>query len=474
MLRLVIVLVLLGSAIPAEAWWDCSWKQRFAADITASPGPALPDYVVRLNLNNANVPASFDWNLNGTDLRLVDTNDVTPLDFLVEQWDAGARVGVVWVRLPSLSGTHRVYLYFDGPAGTLSGSTLATMPAPGMQFYTRRSAVNPVNRATAEAAFNLAPSGTPGYGCASISSYVNINNTGQFAPPNRQDNIALSAEVFFDVGPGDAGTWHFRYGADFGFGGGLYVDDIALQEKWNSNLWWNNNWNNTSQILEGSINLAEGTHSLRILGFEDCCDGGLTAQFRRPGGAWQNLALANIPLRSRACSARAAPSVIFQVGETGDCATLTLTRSSQSFSNPVEGNSNPKAIPGAIILNVTAIENSATGAVDAGSLVLTENIDPDTALVVDNFDSSTAGPVRFVNGSPSSGVSYSFGSLSDPADDLYFSSDGGVSYSYSPVPDGNGVDPAVTNIQIRLTSGFAGASGSGNPSAEFQFKTRIR
>jgi hypothetical protein len=64
--------------------------------------------------------------------------------------------------------------------------------------------------------------------------------------------------------------------------------------------------------------------------------------------------------------------------------------------------------------------------------------------------------------------------LSNPSDDLYFSSNGGVSYSYSPTPDVNGVDEAVTHIQLRPTTAFAGASGAGNPSAEFRFKTRIK
>ena len=215
-------------------------------------------------------------------------------------------------------------------------------------------------------------------------------------------------------------------------------------------------------------------HSLRILGFEDCCDGGLTAQFRSPGGGWQDLAVANIPLRSRACSSRPEPVVVIGVGESSNCPALTVSRVSQAFSDPSNGTVNPKAIPGAIILNVTEIQNAGSGTVDAGTLLLTETISADSALRVVDFDGSTSGPVLFVDGSPSSGISYNFGGLGDPTDDLYFSNDGGVSYNYTPSADANGVDAAVTHIRIGSANAFAGNSGLGTTSAQYQFKTRIR
>ena len=470
----VVLLLICAMSAPAQAWWSCDWQQRFPADIVAPPGPAQNNYAVRVDLNNALVPAGFDWSQNARDLRVVDQDDLTALDFLVEQWDAVSQTAVVWVAVPVLAGTRRIYFYFDGPAGALPASSLAAMPEAGMLFNTRRSTANPVNRASAEAAFAAANPNVGGYGCASVDAYTNLSNRALFSPPNRTDDIALFAEVFFEVESGAAGVWEFRYGADFGLGGGLYVDDVALEESWNSDLWWANNWNNASEVLQGSINLQEGMHSLRILGFEDCCDGGLTAQFRSPGGGWQDLAVANIPLRSRACSSRPEPVVAIAVGESSNCPALTVSRVSQAFSDPSNGTVNPKAIPGAIILNVTEIQNAGSGTVDAGTLLLTETISADSALRVVDFDGSTSGPVLFVDGSPSSGISYNFGGLGDPNDDLYFSNDGGVSYNYTPSADANGVDAAVTHIRIGSANAFAGNSGLGTTSAQYQFKTRIK
>ena len=267
--------------------------------------------------------------------------------------------------------------------------------------------------------------------------------------------------------------WQFRYGADFGRGGGLYVDNIALDEKWNTDLWWAFNWNNTTETLVGSINLSEGTHSFRILGFEGCCDGGLTAQFQRPGGAWQAMSLANIVLRSRKCPV-VEPTVAINPGETASCPVLSVTRTTQSFTDPINIATNPKSIPGAVILNVVGTSNSGTGQVDADSFSITEDIPANMALRVADFDGLTSGPVQFTDGTPSSGLSYTFVSLGDPEDDVEFSNDNGVSFSYMPVADASGADITVTHIRILPKNAFLGDTGSGNPSADFAFKTIVR
>ena len=475
MVRSILLVLALVLSTPAYAWWDCDWDYRFAADITKPPGPPLSDYQVRMDLNAGNVPAEFDWTTNGDDLRVIDEDDLTELVFYIEEWDSLANTAIVWVRVPSVPGGGRtVYLYFGGPPGSSNDSTTLTFTESGVRFYTRNTSANPTDLASAEAAFAAAPGSTAGYGCAIITAYTGVNNRNQFGPPNRNNNIGLFAEAFFEVTPAQAGVWQFRYGADFGRGGGLYVDDVPLEESWNDDLWWANNWNNASEVLEGSITLAAGTHSLRILGFEGCCDGGLTAQFQPPGGAWQALSVANLNLSSAKCPSGAEPTVTFGAVENSNCATLEMARVSQPQSDPISGTVDPKAIPGAIILNEIAISNSGTGIVDNDSLIITEALDTDAALRVLDFDVSTAGPLQFVDGAVASGISYSFIALGDPTDDLEFSNDGGVTFVYTPVPDVNGVDATVTHFRITPAGQFQGDSGSGTPSAMFLFQTVVQ
>ncbi len=472
LLRSVILLLALYSA-PTLAWWHCDWNYRLPISVSRPPGPPVSDFQVRLNLNASNVPGQFDWSLQGDDLRVVDQDDQTELNFFIESWNAAGQSAVVWVLVPEIAVAARtVYVYFDAPPGTPNASTPMTFTEPGLKIHTRNSTVDPTSRATAEAAFNAASDGVPGYGCTFVNAYTNVNNVGLFAPPSRNGNFGWLAEVFFDVTSAEAGVWEFRYGADFGRGGGLYVDDIALDEKWNTDLWWAFNWNNVNEILQGSINLAAGTHSFRILGFEGCCDGGLTAQFRRPGGAWQAMSLSNIALRSRKCPLFE-PNVAYGAGQAASCPRLVITRTSQTLSDPINGLVGPKPIPGAVVLNISGIQNTGTGMVNANTIVITEAIAMGTALRVVDFDGGTAGPVQFNDGAPSSGLSYAFTSLGDTGDDIDFSNDSGATYNYTPAPDANGVDAAVTNIRINPKNAFLGDSGSGATSASFVFKTIV-
>jgi hypothetical protein len=372
------------------------------------------------------------------------------------------------------NGNTTVFVYFGGPAGTSTSSSVSTFTETGLKIHTRNSTADPTSRTTAETAFAAASPNAIGYGCAIVTSYTGITNTGLFGgPPSGDPNFGLYAEVFFEVTPAQAGVWQFRYGADFGRGGGLYVDDIALDEKWNSDLWWNNTWTDNSQILVGSINLSAGTHSLRILGFEGCCDGGLTAEFQRPGGPWLPMAVNNISLASRKCAATE-PTVTFGAVLISPCPDLTVTRTTQSFSDPLNNTSNQKSIPGAIMLNTTNVRNSAPGTADSGSVVITEAIPANMALRVLNFDGSTAGPVRFTNGTPLSGLTYTFTSLGNTGDDVSFSNNNGATYTYTPIANANGVDLAVTNIRINPKGTFLGSTGGNDRQANFAFKLVVQ
>ncbi|MDH5501376.1 MAG: hypothetical protein OEY72_09795, partial [Gammaproteobacteria bacterium] len=111
---------------------------------------------------------------------------------------------------------------------------------------------------------------------------------------------------------------------------------------------------------------------------------------------------------------------------------------------------------------------------DSGSLVITEAIPPNMALRVVDFNGATAGPVQFTNGSPPSGLSYTFVTLGNTSDDLAFSNNNGATYSYTPVADTNGTDLAVTNIRINPKNVFLGSAGAGDPQANFAFKLVVQ
>lgn len=151
---------------------------------------------------------------------------------------------------------------------------------------------------------------------------------------------------------------------------------------------------------------------------------------------------------------------------------FAVLKSVDAESDPLSGDTDPRALPGAVMLYAIRLSNAGPGMADQDSLVVTDTVPAQTALRVSDFDASTAGPVSFIDGAPPSGLSYSFVSLGSTSDDVEFSDDGGATFDYTPAAGPDGADPAVTHIRIR-PKGVAPYSGA-DPVAEFQFKVVVR
>ena len=153
---------------------------------------------------------------------------------------------------------------------------------------------------------------------------------------------------------------------------------------------------------------------------------------------------------------------------------LSILKISTTISDPINGgpSNNPKAIPGAIVEYQIGISNSGVGPADSDSVVITDPIAADVQL----FLGSPADPVQFTNGSVSSGLSFSFTTLSDTGDDVDFSNNGGSTF-IEPVVDGLGFDitvPPINYIRINPKGRLNGSVGSGDPSFTLQFRVRKR
>ncbi len=153
---------------------------------------------------------------------------------------------------------------------------------------------------------------------------------------------------------------------------------------------------------------------------------------------------------------------------------ISLQKTSITISDPVNGTTNPKAIPGALAEYTIGATNSGGSPADINSITISDVIPNNTALYVGDISGAGTGPIRFVDGSPPSGLSYNYINLANTTDDLSFSNDGGSSYSYVPSPDADGVDTNVTNIRIATQGIFLAASGSGNPSFQVLFRVKVQ
>lgn len=303
-LILLLLLCIIASA-PSHSRQSCDWPFRTAVTITEQSGSTLSDYQVQLSIDNSHLHSGYTWTANGSDFRVFDSDDSTPLEFWIESWDQTNEQTTIWVRFPSsaplqANQARTIYLYYGNESAPPLANVPFTFVEPGIKFHTRNTSFNPSNKTEAFNEFNsLTDNGnnSDGYGCTFITDFTGITKSSTFGSG---DNFAAYSESYFEVRSGEEGVWEFRYGADFGRGGALYVNDTALEEDWNNDLWWNLNWNN-ADVLQGSIFLTSGYHKLEVIGFEGCCDGGITVQFRRPGGNWTTFNTSDIDVRSRAC-----------------------------------------------------------------------------------------------------------------------------------------------------------------------------
>jgi uncharacterized repeat protein (TIGR01451 family) len=143
-----------------------------------------------------------------------------------------------------------------------------------------------------------------------------------------------------------------------------------------------------------------------------------------------------------------------------------------TLSDPVNGTTEPKGIPGATIAYSVSVTNRGGEVVDPNTVVITDPIPTEAALWVGDVGLPGSGPIDFADGSPSSGLSYTFVSLGSATDAVDFSSDGGSSWSYAPSPGGS--DPNVTHVRVRPRGSFAAATAAGDPSFRVTFWITVR
>jgi hypothetical protein len=146
---------------------------------------------------------------------------------------------------------------------------------------------------------------------------------------------------------------------------------------------------------------------------------------------------------------------------------LNITKASVIISDPINGTSNPKFIPGAVAEYVLTVSNPASYAVSPNSLLVIDKTPANLEFALADI-AGAAGPIRFVQGAPSSALTYTFTSLASSSDDLEFSYDAtGTTWTGSPsaAAIASGYDPAITFIRL---------SPKGSMAAGSSFQVRLR
>lgn len=132
---------------------------------------------------------------------------------------------------------------------------------------------------------------------------------------------------------------------------------------------------------------------------------------------------------------------------------LTVTKVGTAWSDPVNGTANPKQIPGGVTEYLITASTQPGVTVTADTINVVDLTPAGMDLVVTNIGAGGSGPAAFA--ANTSGLTYSFGGLASTTDRIDFSNNGGSTWTYVPVANGNGVDPNVSAVRIRPGGGMA-------------------
>jgi len=182
-----------------------------------------------------------------------------------------------------------------------------------------------------------------------------------------------------------------------------------------------------------------------------------------PIGLWKQVSGANVPVTAGTYTFE----VIVPNPSNFDLASLVfkpalaVTKTSVPYSDPTNGTTNPKLIPGAVAEYTISATSPSAYTVTSNTIFV---IDP-TPANMDLVVNTAGGPAAFTAGS--TGLTYTFTSLASGTDRIDFSNNGGGTWGYTPTANANGVDPNVTHIRLRPQGTMAASS-------TFTFRVRYR
>jgi uncharacterized repeat protein (TIGR01451 family) len=154
---------------------------------------------------------------------------------------------------------------------------------------------------------------------------------------------------------------------------------------------------------------------------------------------------------------------------------LNLAKNSTLVRDPVNGTSNPKAIPGSLQSYDLRLKNEGRIPLDNNKVTLTDTIPANTSVFVQSSIKYPELPFIFTDGAgaEASGLTFVYSGPASTTDDVEFSMDNGSNFNYLPTPDGDGFDSAVTDIKINPKGIFNALNGTDIPTFTVTFSVRV-
>jgi hypothetical protein len=126
----VILAMVIPRAMAVDGAWLTGWSNRSAIVVNnTTNSAALTNYQVKVTLPST----GFDYNkvkAGGADLRFTDSDGTTQLKFWIEKYDATAKTGTIWVKIPSVAANanRTIYAYYGNASAASQSDGKATFP----------------------------------------------------------------------------------------------------------------------------------------------------------------------------------------------------------------------------------------------------------------------------------------------------------------------------------------------------------
>jgi biopolymer transport protein ExbB len=130
----ILLLALLCMPSMSYAWWGDDWnfRKEISFDLSktgANIAGSVQDVPVLIRLHAGNFGYFNDVKKDGSDFRVVDGDDKTPLKFHIERFDPVNQLAFLWVRVPQVAGgsnNQKIFLYYGNPKATSASDSGGT------------------------------------------------------------------------------------------------------------------------------------------------------------------------------------------------------------------------------------------------------------------------------------------------------------------------------------------------------------
>ncbi len=185
---------------------------------------------------------------------------------------------------------------------TVSAMTIETR-------YWLRSGPQP-SAATAAALFAGLPTDREGYTNVPVRVASMVSNRALFSAPNVGADHDLATRTEFTLSTSSVTSLALRATVDYAAGGGIWLDGTLVTGTFGS----------APGVLSATLNLSAGSHTITVLGFEDCCDGAPSLEFDY-GTGWVQVTAPVPPPQTLTVTAGAAGGRVTSTPAGIDCGT---------------------------------------------------------------------------------------------------------------------------------------------------------